>query len=118
MRLSGLPAREYVADDESTRKPTLTVGYWAVDPDPVWRLNTGEPADSPGCLVINPADAVELEVHPDSRRSSGCCGHDGSGGPNRRCPECHCEVATLHDDCYTVVELRFEASAVEARRPV
>ncbi len=34
-RLSELPAREYVVEDETEMKTTITVGYWAVDPDPV-----------------------------------------------------------------------------------
>lgn len=113
--LSGLPVREYADKDEIQRKPTVVVGYWAVDPDPVGRHSSNEPADTPGCLVTNPADGVEPEVHPYGRRNSGCCGHDGCDGPNRRCPHCHHEVATLRDDCWMVAELRFESSAVEAR---
>jgi hypothetical protein len=93
---------------------TLPVGTWAVDPEPVGWIRDAA-TSSLGCLVINPGDALDLEPHPDDLRNGGCCGHDGCDGHNRLCPSCHAEVATLRDDCWTPVELRFEPSAVDAR---
>ena len=104
-RLAALPSREFADEAEISLRPTLSVGFWAVDPDPIGRDMAGNPSDTPGCLVVNPADGVDLETHPG-------CGHDGCDGPNKRCPGCHAEVATLRDDCWTVLELRFEPAAV------
>lgn len=92
--------------------PTLPVGTWAVDPRPVGWIKDAA-TSSLGCLVVNPADSLDLEPHPEPRRNSGCCAHDGCDGPNRLCPSCHAEVATLRDDCWTPVELRFEPSTVD-----
>jgi hypothetical protein len=93
--------------------PTVPVGTWAVDPGPVGWIRDAA-ISSLGCLVINPADGLDLELHPEAERNSGCCGHDGLDGPNRLCPSCHAEVATLRDDCWSFVDLRFEPSAVDA----
>ena len=98
--------------DEVSYEPTLSVGTWALDPEPRLRTADGAPASTPGCLVTNPQDAPDLPPHPEARRNSGCCGHDGCDGPNRICPGCGAAVATLSDDCWTLVELRFEPDAV------
>lgn len=98
--------------DEISYEPTLEVGTWAVDPGPRLRTADGDPASTLGCLVTNPQDAPDLKIHPEPRRNSGCCGHDGLDGPNRICPGCDAAVATLSDDCWTLVELRFEPEAV------
>ena len=111
-RVRTVPERPGAQDDGGRRPPTMPRGTWAVDPEPRAVLSIGESGGSTDCLVLDPADGVELEPHPDPTRSSGCCGHDGCDGPNRRCPRCHADVATLSDDCWTVVELRFEPAAV------
>ena len=51
---------------------------------------------------LNPAD-VENAVEPvtDPRRLNGCCGLDGSDGPNMRCRNCKAEVGTRQSDCWT-----------------
>ncbi len=100
-------------DDGLGYEPTLPVGTWAVDPGPVaWRQDG--PISQPGLSRDQPRRRLELEPHPEPSRNSGCCGHDGLDGPNRLCPSCHAEVATLRDDCWSLVELRFEPSAVDA----
>lgn len=111
-RLGALPTRHEVPQT-GAYLPTMGRGTWAVDPASPWTRDDGTPTSTVGCLVAHPDDGLPLEVHPDGRRSGGCCGHDGHGGPNRRCPGCHADVATLTDDCYTYVELRFEPDAVE-----
>jgi len=95
-------------------EPTVPTGYMAVDPDPVSNYQHGGAAErgTSGCIVVNPADARLLVGHPDLRRSNGCCGHDGLDGPNRTCPSCGAEVATLRDDCWSRVEVRFEPHRV------
>jgi len=109
-QLAELPVAKQT--DEISYEPTLAVGTWAIDPEPRLRTADGEPASTSGCLVINPEDARDLKPHPEPRRSSGCCGHDGLDGPNCICPGCGAAVATLSDDCWTLVELRFEPDAV------
>ena len=101
-------------DDGVGYEPTLAVGAWAIDPAPPAMYPNGAPAGPLGCFVINPADGLELEPHPEGKRNGGCCAHDGLDGTNRRCASCHAEVATLRDDCWSYVELRFEPSAVVA----
>lgn len=88
--------------------PTVPIGYVAVDPVGL----QGPVEGTPGCLVVNPADGLELLTHEDPVRNSGCCAHDGMDGPNRRCPGCRSEVATLRDDCWSPHELRFEPGVV------
>lgn len=109
-QLATLPVAKAI--DEVSYEPTLDVGEWAIDPEPRLRTSGGVPTSTPGCLVTNPADAPGLKPHSDLRRNSGCCGHDGCDGLNRICPECGEPVATLSDDCWTRVELRFEPDAV------
>lgn len=109
-RLDSLPVATQI--DEVSYAPTLEPGTWAIDPEPRWRTSKGAPASTMGCLVVNPADALDLRPHPAVGRNSGCCGHDGCDGPNRLCPGCGAEVATLSDDCWTYVEVRFEPGAV------
>jgi hypothetical protein len=110
-QLRELPKRQFVDEDRVSMHPTLEPGTWAVDPAPRLIASDGT-ASTEGCLVMHPDDATGLEPHPDALRNSGCCGHDGLDGPNRRCASCHNDVATLTDDCWTAVELRFEPAAV------
>ena len=111
-QLSILPETRYADEDEVSMRPTVEQGTWAVDPAPRLIASDGTAASTAGCIVVHPGDASGLEPHPDRLRSSGCCGHDGLDGPNRRCASCHQDVATLSDDCWTAVELRFEPAAV------
>jgi hypothetical protein len=108
------PQRLHYDPDTYGYKPTVPVGRWAIDPEPVSRRGdiSGPPTNTLGCLVINPADALPLLPHSDGRRSGGCCGHDGLDGPNLLCPNCRVAVATLRDDCWTPVETRFEPHLV------
>jgi len=115
MELSALPVLEQ-HEDGIGFEPTIPRGRLAVDPEPVARCEDGTPTSALGCLVVNPQDVLALEEHPDSLRNSGCCGHDGLEGPNRLCPRCGSEVATLRDDCWTPVDLRFEPQAVALTR--
>ena len=109
--LAEMPAAERL-DDGIGYAPTVPLGNLAIDPGPVGVRQDGRPTSTLGCVVINPEDALALVTHPDPRRNSGCCGHDGLDGPNQLCPNCHAEVATLRDDCWSLVEVRFEPSAV------
>lgn len=73
-------------------KPAIPEGFFALSDDDYW---TG----SAGCPLVNLADLVGTQHHPDSRRNSGCCGRDGCDGPNLVCGRGH-EVGTEKSDCW------------------
>ena len=71
-----------------------------------------------GTHLFSPEGAIA--VHPDTvidgalvscGRDNGCCGSDGSDGPNRACT-CGNVVATEWSDCWTWAEVRFLPDAV------
>ncbi|MEO3782996.1 hypothetical protein ABGB12_06695 [Actinocorallia sp. B10E7] len=53
-----------------------------------------------GGFVLNPGDVTGTTRHPDPTRSMGCCGPDGSNGPNLICRGCERETATEEADCW------------------
>jgi hypothetical protein len=64
----------------------------------------------PGTIALNPCDVLVdalLSHGPDN----GCCGSDGSDGPNRACL-CGNVVALEWSDCWTRAEVRFFPHAV------
>ncbi|GHG43186.1 hypothetical protein [Streptomyces hydrogenans] len=95
-------------------------GTFAVDPDPsgppyVLDEVSGFLVESGprGTIVLNPADGLGLEEHPDvAMRRGYCCGMDGEWGPNLVCM-CGAAIATLYSDCYQVQELRLQPDTVE-----
>ncbi|MET7785100.1 hypothetical protein ABZS93_00450 [Streptomyces sp900116325] len=95
-------------------------GTFAVDPDPsgppyVLDESSGFLVESglSGTIVLNPADGLGLEEHPDiAMRRGYCCGMDGEWGPNLAC-KCGAIIATLYSDCYQVQEVRLQPDAVE-----
>ena len=101
-------------DDGVGYEPTVPSGFMAVDPHPVSTYQKGgaAKAGTVGCVVVNPDDARRLLRHLEPGRNNGCCGHDGLDGPNRVCPSCGAEVATLRDDCWSRVETRFEPQRI------
>jgi hypothetical protein len=113
-QLDQMPAPTRAGHEDERYLPTIPVGAWAADPEPIGRRD-GRPTSTLGCLVINPADAIGVLSSGDPRRNSGCCGHDGLDGPNLLCRGCRSEVATLRDDCWSEVEIRFEPAAVAIR---
>jgi len=52
-----------------------------------------------GAYVVNGRDLRGTQPHKDPRRRSGCCGPDGSLGPNLLCANGH-EVGIEHADCW------------------
>jgi hypothetical protein len=62
-------------------------------------------------IVTNPADVL-LDELKYSGKYYGCCGVDGSDGPNRSCVHCNAVVATEWSDCWTQAEIRFLPEAV------
>ncbi|SBT50530.1 hypothetical protein [Micromonospora auratinigra] len=94
-------------------------GRYAVDPDPF-----GPPyvpiADDERMLVaagprntvlINPDDLLVRRLINDASRLNGCCGLDGTDGPNLLCG-CGAEIATETSDCWTAQVVRLEPLAV------
>lgn len=113
-QLDEMPSPTHAQPGDERYLPTIPIGAWATDPDPIgWRQ--GLPTSTLGCPVINPADAIGVLPSEDPLRNSGCCGHDGLDGPNLLCRGCRSEVATLRNDCWTVLEVRFEPAAVVIR---
>jgi len=110
-QLDVIPKPQRAQPEDERYLPTIPDGAWASDPDPIgWRDEL--PTSTLGCLVINPEDAIGVLSSDDPMRNSGFCGHDGLDGPNLLCGGCRSEVATLRDDCWTRLEVRFEPSAV------
>lgn len=115
-QLDPIPEPRRAQPEDERFLPTIPEGAWARDPDPIgWRDQL--PTSSLGCLVINPVDAIGVLSSDDPMRNSGCCGHDGLDGPNLLCCGCRKEVATLRDDCWSLLEVRFEPSAVQIGPP-
>lgn len=111
-QLDVIPNPRRAQPEDERFLPTIPEGAWARDPEPIgWQGQL--PTSTLGCLVINPADAIGLLSSDDPVRNSGCCGHDGLDGPNLLCRSCRNEVATLRDDCWSLLEVRFEPSAVQ-----
>ncbi len=109
--LAALPERRQPAEEYL---PTVEVGRWATDPEPLMRGPNGTPHGTLDCVVIHADDLADLYPHPDPRGSSGCCRRDGLDGPNLVCPTCRAEVATVLDDCWTYREVRLEPHRITA----
>lgn len=113
-QLDVIPEPRRAQPEDERFQPTIPEGSWAIDPEPIaWQGQL--PTSTLGSLVINPADAIGVLSSDDPTRNSGCCGHDGLDGPNLLCGGCRYEVATLRDDCWSLLEVRFEPSAVQIR---
>ncbi|MFE6335858.1 hypothetical protein ACFVOK_22035 [Streptomyces sp. NPDC057798] len=90
--------------------PTVPQGYYAIEAEP-W----GAPfAVRDRCLgrvhntiVIHPDDAPALRPLPNWENGTGCCGPNGTEGPNRACV-CGARVATLAADCFGPYELHLD----------
>ncbi|GGJ96712.1 hypothetical protein GCM10010123_28400 [Pilimelia anulata] len=89
--------------------PLVPAGRYATAPPP-----PGDPAQR-GIVVLNPADVVHLEPHPESARSAGCCGPAGGDGWNRRC-RCGADVAVLAADCWQAAEVRLNPGLTRRAR--
>ncbi|PWK70496.1 hypothetical protein BCL76_105451 [Streptomyces sp. CG 926] len=58
-------------------------------------------------IVVHPEDASVLQPLPGWANSTGCCGPEGTEGPNRACP-CGARIATLAADCTGPYELHLD----------
>jgi len=119
----------------------VTVPLDAVEPDRIDLTVCGDATIPAGTIVLKaPARTVErwsrpgttvkpivqapqgsVVVHPDDRlpdavrtvgRVAGCCGLDGSNGPNQGCA-CGAVLGTAWTDCWTANEVRFLPDAVQ-----
>lgn len=50
-------------------------------------------------LIINKRDLINCANHPNPSRRNGCCGLDGTDGPNIVCSNGH-EIGTEKSDCW------------------
>ncbi|HRD46162.1 MAG TPA: hypothetical protein PLF78_06750 [Caulobacter sp.] len=98
----------------------VTAGVMVVleDEDSVVVTGPGGPV---GTKIYSPAGAIAAnpdDLLPDALVSAGCdngcCGSDGTDGPNRACL-CGALVATQWSDCWTQAEIRFLPQAVIVR---
>ncbi|MFF4161522.1 hypothetical protein [Streptomyces sp. NPDC001678] len=115
-----LPAHAHQSYGNGAQLPVLMEsGTFAVDPEPwgpPWRLWDEIGPDEaeargiyapvhalsdgvPGAIVIAPGDIRGTRLVPEKSGSGGCCGLDGSGGPNMACLGCGLAVAIRIDDC-------------------
>lgn len=80
--------------------PNESLGGGGADWVPVgrWLLASGS-EDLDGGPIVNEQDLEGTRPHADGWRSIGCCGPDGSNGPNIVCLNGH-DVATRFADCY------------------
>jgi hypothetical protein len=123
--LTGLPepAAPYQVEPGEDCPAWLPLGQFAVDPDPFGPPHVSSPTDdrfliSAGprnTVLINPDDLLVHRLHPDPSRRNGCCGLDGTDGPNLVC-NCGNEIGTESSDCWTARVVRLEPLAV-ARSP-
>lgn len=106
--LSELPADTPVnVEDGQDHVPT---GTYATNPEDNW---TG----MEGWYVVNLADAIDTQRHPDIGRLNGCCGLDGLDGRNTVCANGH-EVGVEKSDCWMSHCLLLDPEAVEIVRAV
>ncbi|MDB4873422.1 MAG: hypothetical protein JWL97_4426 [Gemmatimonadales bacterium] len=105
------------AGDAFDPQPTVPVGRFVIDPEPVAFLvsHAGAPQgvkelDPAGSLVVNPDDLADGAV-TSTGWDFGCCGSAGVDGPNRGC-RCGQTLGTARTDCWTSAEMRFHPHAV------
>jgi hypothetical protein len=73
------------------QKTAVRVGFFGINRHEYWNVN--------GRFLVNLADLVGTKHHSERRRLFGCCGPDGTNGPNLICPNGH-EVGTEKSDCW------------------
>lgn len=93
-----LPASDHLSDHR-VADPRVAQGTYAISYDA-------------SLFILHPEDVPGTALHPDPRRSGGCCGLDGQGGPNLVCADCGAEVATKESDCWTDNLVALIAAAV------
>ncbi|WP_328403320.1 hypothetical protein [Nocardia sp. NBC_00403] len=74
------------ADRDTPGQPFMARGAYAVS----W--NKG--------FILHPDDVTGAARDPDPNRWVGCCGPDGTHGPNLVCSGCQTEIATRESDCW------------------
>ena len=92
------PAGDHLSDNR-VADPRVAQGTYAVNYDA-------------SLFILHPDDVPGTALHPDPRRSGGCCGLDGQHGPNLVCADCGAEVATKESDCWTDNLVALIAAAV------
>jgi hypothetical protein len=62
-------------------------------------------------IIICKSDLINSKNHTDHSRLGGCCGLDGTSGPNKLCINGH-EVATEKSDCWHAHSIIFEKELI------
>ncbi|GAA2534053.1 hypothetical protein [Winogradskya humida] len=102
---STVPRGRYAIESEEDTVSMRRHGH-----DKALRHSTGQ---NHAPVVIHPEDATSLEYLPGLANAVGCCGPDGTHGPNQACP-CGTTLATLTADCMGPYELRLDPLRVFA----
>ncbi|MGC4811259.1 hypothetical protein ACLQ29_12120 [Micromonospora sp. DT228] len=116
------PVSPYELEPGEACPAWVSAGRFAVDPHPFGppyvAIDTdGRNLVSAGprnTIMINPAGLLVRHLHPDRGRRNGCCGLDGTDGPNLVCG-CGAEIATESSDCWTPQVIRLQPHAVVRR---
>ena len=66
-------------------------------------------------VVVNKADLINAENHPNKGRLNGCCGLDGLDGLNKVCIKGH-EVGTECSDCWMPHYVIFELDLISIEK--
>lgn len=88
-------------------QPMLPAGYFHPSDGEYFTGINGE-------LLVAPESTANLIQHTDNSRIHGCCGLDGTDGPNQMCANGH-EVATLRSDCWHPHVVHFSRHATHKR---
>jgi hypothetical protein len=121
-----LPDQAPAAGTRRESQPRMMPGTFAVDPEPFGPPYVPIAVDSRilvsdgsrDTIVLSPADVRGVERHRDRQRLNGCCGLDGTDGPNLVCAGCGAEIATEQSDCWVSWhDVRLEPEAVVPNGP-
>lgn len=89
---------------EADEQPFIQKGFYAISDGEYFTKTEGS-------FIANVEDMVNIIDHFKSGRLNGCCGLDGTDGPNKLCANGH-EVATEKSDCWMPMAVIFEKEKI------
>lgn len=96
---------------------TVELSQFFVDANPKVVIGATErEVDPAGAIVVHPDDRIAESLGTVEGHSFGCCGLDGTDGPNQACTSCGRIVGTARTDCWIADhEMRFWPTEVHLR---
>ncbi|MCB2379432.1 hypothetical protein LGH70_17670 [Hymenobacter sp. BT635] len=85
-----LPNRALISEEEG--EDYIPQGFFVISDGSYFTNSANQ-------LIINVRDMLNCANHPNPSRLNGCCGLDGTDGPNKICSNGH-EVGTEKSDCW------------------